>query len=52
MPFLGVDLKIDRTTGELFFLEADSMPFFEGYDARADGAVSHAIVDWLSTPEC
>ncbi|ABW11958.1 hypothetical protein Franean1_2528 [Parafrankia sp. EAN1pec] len=52
VPFLGVDFKIDRATGEWFFLEANSMPCFEGYDERADGAISRAIVDWLSTPEC
>ncbi|WP_243657448.1 hypothetical protein [Parafrankia sp. BMG5.11] len=52
VPFLGVDFKIDHATGEWFFLETNSMPCFEGYDERADGAISRAIVDWLSTPEC
>jgi hypothetical protein len=52
VPLLGVDFKIDRATGAWFFLEANSMPCFEGYDQRADGAISRAIVDWLSTPKC
>jgi hypothetical protein len=50
VPLLGVDFKIDRATGEWFFLEANSMPCFEGYDERADGAISRAIVDWLTAP--
>ena len=49
VPLLGVDFKIDRRTGTWFFLEANSMPCFEGYDERADGAISRAIVDWLET---
>lgn len=47
VPLLGVDFKIDRATGEWFFLEANSMPCFEGYDERAGGAISRAIADWL-----
>lgn len=50
VPLLGVDFKIDRATGEWFFLEANSMPCFEGYDERADGAISRAIVEWLAAP--
>ncbi len=50
VPLLGVDFKIDRATGEWFFLEANSMPCFEGYDERAGGAISRAIVEWLVTP--
>lgn len=52
VPLLGVDFKIERATGAWFFLEANSMPCFEGYDKRAGGAISRAIVDWLSTPDC
>jgi hypothetical protein len=50
VPLLGVDFKIERATGAWFFLEANSMPCFEGYDERAGGAISRAIVDWLATP--
>ncbi|MBE8525826.1 hypothetical protein ILP97_51545 [Amycolatopsis sp. H6(2020)] len=50
VPLLGVDFKIERATGEWFFLEANSMPCFEGYDERAGGAISRAIVEWLVTP--
>ncbi|WP_202919722.1 hypothetical protein [Streptomyces adustus] len=49
-PFLGVDFKIDRITGDWYFLEANSMPCYEGYDVRADGAISRAILDWLTAP--
>jgi hypothetical protein len=48
VPLLGVDFKIDRATGDWYFLEANSMPCFEGYDTRAEGAISRAIVDWLT----
>lgn len=50
VPLLGVDFKIERATGEWFFLEANSMPCFEGYDERAGGAISRAIAEWLATP--
>jgi|SRR6185369_7860486 len=47
LPFLGIDFKIDRATGEWFFLEANPMPGYEGYDRRAGGAISEAIAVWL-----
>jgi hypothetical protein len=50
VPLVGVDFKVDRATGEWFFLEANSMPCFEGYDERAGGAISRAIADWLTAP--
>ncbi len=46
-PFLGVDLKRDSTSGEWLLLEANPMPGYEGYDKRAGGAISRALVDWL-----
>jgi hypothetical protein len=52
VPLLGIDFKIERATGAWFFLEANSMPCFEGYDERAGGAISRAIVDWLSAAGC
>lgn len=49
-PFLGIDFKIQRSTGEWFFLEANPMPAYEGYDRRVGGAISGAIVRWLTQP--
>ncbi|MDS0137867.1 MULTISPECIES: hypothetical protein [unclassified Amycolatopsis] len=48
VPLLGVDFKIERATGQWVFLEANSMPCFEGYDERAGGAISRAIAEWLA----
>ena len=48
IPLLGVDFKIDAATGEWLFLEANSMPAFEGYDRRAGGAISRAMARWLA----
>ncbi|MEI5102812.1 hypothetical protein RB200_35160 [Streptomyces sp. PmtG] len=50
VPFLGVDFKIEESTGDWYFLEANSMPCYEGYDVRADGAISRAVLDWLTAP--
>ncbi|NUP65321.1 MAG: hypothetical protein HOW71_24485 [Nonomuraea sp.] len=50
IPLLGIDFKLEESTGTWFFLEANSLPCFEGYDRRADGAISRAIVNWLTTP--
>jgi len=46
-PFLGIDFKVQEKTGEWFFLEANSLPCYQGYDRRAGGAISQAIIDWL-----
>lgn len=45
--FLGIDFKISQTTGEWYFLEANSMPAYQGYDKRAGGAISSALADYL-----
>lgn len=50
VPFLGVDFKIERRTGRWFFLEANTMPCYAGYDRRSGGAISSALVRWLTTP--
>lgn len=47
IPFLGVDFKIKKNTGEWYFLEANSMPCYQGYDRRAKGAISRAMIEWL-----
>jgi hypothetical protein len=52
IPFLGVDFKIQRCSGSWFFLEANSLPCYQGYDRRAGGAISRAVVDWLSSAQC
>lgn len=48
VPFLGIDLKRERSSGEWLILEANSMPGYEGYDRRARGAISRALVEWLT----
>ena len=48
IPLLGIDFKIDAASGEWFFLEANSMPMFDGYDQRAGGAISDAMARWLA----
>jgi hypothetical protein len=48
IPFLGIDFKIQRTTGIWYFLEANSLPSYQGYDRRTGGAISSAIVGWLT----
>lgn len=47
-PLLGVDFKIDDERGAWVFLEANGMPCFEGYDRRAGGAISAALVEHLT----
>jgi hypothetical protein len=47
IPFLGIDFKIQQTSGTWFFLEANPLPQYEPYDRRAGGAISQAIVEWL-----
>ncbi len=48
IPLLGIDFKLDEATGTWFFLEANTLPCFEGYDRRCEGAISDAIVTWLN----
>jgi hypothetical protein len=50
-PLLGVDLKIDESTGEWVLLEANVLPCFQGYDRRAHGAISAAVVAHLTSGE-
>jgi glutathione synthase/RimK-type ligase-like ATP-grasp enzyme len=49
-PFLGIDFKIQQNSGIWFFLEANSMPCYQGYDQRAGGAISRALAEWLTHP--
>jgi hypothetical protein len=48
-PLLGIDFKICNASGEWYFLEANTMPCYEGYDKRSGGKISNAIASWLST---
>jgi len=48
-PFLGIDFKIDRATGDWYFLEANSMPCYQGYDVRCGGAIGRAIAEWFDS---
>ncbi|MFZ3467803.1 ATP-grasp domain-containing protein [Streptomyces sp. 4.24] len=45
-PLLGVDFKIAED-GRWVFLEANSMPCFQGYDVRAGGRISADLVAYL-----
>ncbi len=42
----GIDFK-RRQDGSYCFLEINSLPDYHGYDARAGGAITDAVADWL-----
>lgn len=48
LPLAGIDFKISACSGQWFFLEANSMPCYQGYDKRADGQIGRAIAAFLS----
>jgi len=48
LPLTGIDFKIEAKTGHWFFLEINSLPCFQPYDRRLDGAISAAIVRYLT----
>jgi glutathione synthase/RimK-type ligase-like ATP-grasp enzyme len=47
LSFAGVDFKIEASSGDFVFLEANSMPCYQGYDRRTDGAISLALCKML-----
>lgn len=47
--FLGIDFKVHIASGKWYFLEANSMPAYQGYDKRAGGAISSALADYLTS---
>lgn len=47
VAFLGIDFKIDGRTRAWYFLEANSMPAYHGYDLRADGRISDLLAQYL-----
>jgi hypothetical protein len=49
--FLGIDFKVEARTGKWYFLEANSMPAYHGYDKRCEFAISNALGRFLSQGE-
>lgn len=47
-PLLGVDFKVDDRDGRWLFLEANTMPCFQGYDARAGGAIGSSLAHYVT----
>jgi hypothetical protein len=45
--FMGIDFKVDAD-GQWYILEANSMPCYQGYDRRAKGAITEALIDALT----
>ena len=48
LDFGAADFKTSPDTGRYLFLEVNSSPMFAAFDAVSDGAVSKAILDWMS----
>jgi len=49
LSFVGFDFIV-RNSGEIVVLEANPMPGYDGYDRRANHAISHALLACLSAP--
>lgn len=49
--FCAVDLKTDRDTEKLVFLELNNGPMFMGYDKTINGAMARQIVTHLMRPD-
>jgi hypothetical protein len=47
--FSGIDFKLEECSGELVFLEANTMPCYQGYDRRARGTISEALCAYLTS---
>ena len=47
LGFAGIDLKFDEKSGNWYFLEANPMPCYHGYDFRSKGQISNALVERL-----
>jgi D-alanine-D-alanine ligase-like ATP-grasp enzyme len=48
LDWAAADLKTDRESGELCFLEINSAPMFVAFDRACDGALADALLDWLT----
>lgn len=51
MEYGAADFRTDPDTGELVFLEINSGPMFAAFDAASGGAVSDAILDYLTAEQ-
>jgi hypothetical protein len=47
LDYAAADFKTCPKTGKLKFLEINSMPMFGGFDLKASGALSHALLKYL-----
>jgi hypothetical protein len=45
---IGVDLKLDETKEAWYFLEANPIPCYYGYDIRSGYRISKSICDFLA----
>jgi D-alanine-D-alanine ligase-like ATP-grasp enzyme len=51
LDWAAADLKTDRESGELCFLEINSAPMFVAFDRAGDGALGDALLDWLTAAQ-
>lgn len=47
MIFSGVDLQYEETSGEYYFLECNSAPYFRPYDTQVDAGIGGKLADYL-----
>jgi len=47
MIFSGVDLQYDKASGEYYFLECNSAPFFRPYDTQVGADIGGKLADFL-----
>jgi hypothetical protein len=51
LEFGAADFKRCPETGRFAFLEVNSAPMFQAFDARVQGRLADAIIDWLHPPK-
>jgi len=44
----GMDLRFDLREGRWYFLEANTLPAFHGYDARSRGALGRSLISYVT----
>lgn len=47
MIFSGVDLQLEESSGEYYFLECNSAPFFSPYDAQVEADIGGKLAEYL-----
>lgn len=47
MIFSGIDLQLDESSGEYYFLECNSAPYFRPYDAQVNADIGGRLADFL-----